>query len=212
MNPWDQFTGVNAGYVFELYERYQRDPASVDEATRAAFAHWSPEIEAEPRRGRRRGARDGPDGGDRRRSTWPSRSAASAISRRASIRSASPIRSAIRRSLPQSHGLTTDTLARLPASIVAGPAAERRRPTRSRRSSGCARSTAPRPATTTTTCSCPRSACGCARRSRPASSGRRTIRSTRASCSIASRRSRSSSASCTAPSRARRASRSKAST
>ncbi len=38
MNPWDQFTGVNAGYVHELYERYQRDPGSVDEATRAMFA------------------------------------------------------------------------------------------------------------------------------------------------------------------------------
>ena len=35
MNPWDQFTGVNAGYVYELYERYQRDPGAVDEATRA---------------------------------------------------------------------------------------------------------------------------------------------------------------------------------
>ena len=48
MNPWDQFTGVNAGYVYELYERYQRDPESVDEATRAMFAHWSPEIEGAP--------------------------------------------------------------------------------------------------------------------------------------------------------------------
>ena len=26
MNPWDQFTGANAGYVHELYERYQQDP------------------------------------------------------------------------------------------------------------------------------------------------------------------------------------------
>ena len=48
MNPWDQFTGVNAGYVYELYERYQRDPGSVDEATRAHVANWSPEIEAGP--------------------------------------------------------------------------------------------------------------------------------------------------------------------
>ena len=34
MNPLDQFSGANAGYVYELFERYQRDPASVDEATR----------------------------------------------------------------------------------------------------------------------------------------------------------------------------------
>ena len=45
MNPRDQFTGVNAGYVYELYERFQRDPGAVDESTRAMFAHWSPEIE-----------------------------------------------------------------------------------------------------------------------------------------------------------------------
>ena len=45
MNPWDQFTGANAGYVQELYERYQRDPGSVDEATRRAFATWAPPID-----------------------------------------------------------------------------------------------------------------------------------------------------------------------
>ena len=42
MNPWDQITGANAGYVYELFERYQRDPSSVDEATRRAFATWTP--------------------------------------------------------------------------------------------------------------------------------------------------------------------------
>jgi 2-oxoglutarate dehydrogenase E1 component len=31
------FRGVNAGYVAELYERYRRDPASVDDAARAYF-------------------------------------------------------------------------------------------------------------------------------------------------------------------------------
>jgi len=37
-----RFGGVNAGYVLELYERFQRDPESVDAETRAAFEHWSP--------------------------------------------------------------------------------------------------------------------------------------------------------------------------
>src|SRR5689334_19307499 len=37
------FYGPNAGYVLELYERYQRDPASVDPETRAFFEHWSPD-------------------------------------------------------------------------------------------------------------------------------------------------------------------------
>src|SRR5688572_26927297 len=41
MNPWSQFSGANAGYVYELFERYQRDPSSVDEATRRAFATWT---------------------------------------------------------------------------------------------------------------------------------------------------------------------------
>jgi 2-oxoglutarate dehydrogenase E1 component len=45
MNPWDQFSGVNAGYVYDLYERYLTDPTSVDEATRALFATWSPDAE-----------------------------------------------------------------------------------------------------------------------------------------------------------------------
>ena len=30
----DQFYGVNAGYVYELYERYRQHPESVDPATR----------------------------------------------------------------------------------------------------------------------------------------------------------------------------------
>ena len=45
MNPWDQFSGVNAGYVYDLYERYLTDPTSVDQATRALFATWSPDTE-----------------------------------------------------------------------------------------------------------------------------------------------------------------------
>src|SRR5438067_1379629 len=37
-----EFYGPNAGYVLELYERYQRDSQSVDERTRALFDGWSP--------------------------------------------------------------------------------------------------------------------------------------------------------------------------
>lgn len=44
------FTALNAGYVAELYERYRRDPLSVDPATRAIFQEWSPEeqVTAQP--------------------------------------------------------------------------------------------------------------------------------------------------------------------
>lgn len=53
MTTWDAFYGPNAGYALELYERYRRDPNSVDEATRAFFAGLTPPAEA---------ASPGPDG------------------------------------------------------------------------------------------------------------------------------------------------------
>ncbi len=42
MNFWQQFHGPNAGYILELYEKYQQDPNSVDAATRAQFEKWPP--------------------------------------------------------------------------------------------------------------------------------------------------------------------------
>ena len=36
----EEFQGVNAGYVAELYERYRRDPASIDPRTREVFDSW----------------------------------------------------------------------------------------------------------------------------------------------------------------------------
>jgi 2-oxoglutarate dehydrogenase E1 component len=38
----DQFAGINAAYVLELYERYRQDPESVDPATRKSFESWTP--------------------------------------------------------------------------------------------------------------------------------------------------------------------------
>ena len=101
MNPWDQFTGANAGYVQELYERYQQDPGSVDEATRQAFAAWAPP--AEPALVPTAGT--GPPAPTRvprwRRSSSPNPSAASATWPRDSIPWASTNRSAIPRSIRQ---------------------------------------------------------------------------------------------------------------
>lgn len=37
MDGWSDFQGVNAGFVAELYERFRRDPQSVDAETRAFF-------------------------------------------------------------------------------------------------------------------------------------------------------------------------------
>ena len=75
---------------------------------------------------------------------------------------------------PQSHGLTSETLARLPASIVGGPAAEGAGQ-RARSHRAAARDLLRRrPVTTTTTSSCRKSASGCDRPWNPASSDRRS--------------------------------------
>jgi 2-oxoglutarate dehydrogenase E1 component len=44
-SPMDEFFGPNLGYILELYDRYRKDPNTVDEATRKLFEEWSP---AEP--------------------------------------------------------------------------------------------------------------------------------------------------------------------
>jgi 2-oxoglutarate dehydrogenase E1 component len=42
---WRDIHGLNAGYVVELYERYQQDPNAVDPATRAYFERWTPPVD-----------------------------------------------------------------------------------------------------------------------------------------------------------------------
>ena len=132
MNPWEQFTGVNAGYVHELYERFRRDPSSVDDATRSVFASWSPSLDSED---------------EAASSSMVGRTAASGVGAENTTAAiaAFNLAESIRRfghlaafldplginepigdpSLQAtSHGLTNDALARLPASIVGGPPAE----------------------------------------------------------------------------------------
>ncbi|HTI14897.1 MAG TPA: 2-oxoglutarate dehydrogenase E1 component [Dictyobacter sp.] len=46
MDTLEKFYGPNAGYVLALYERFKQDPASVDEATRAFFMSWPPDVPA----------------------------------------------------------------------------------------------------------------------------------------------------------------------
>src|SRR5687767_10731575 len=130
MNPWDQFSGANAGYVYELFERYQRDPSSVDEETRRAFASWP--ADARPDSGAPRqadtAAPSGRDGGHDVDAAIAAHTLAESIRRFGHLAARldplgfhDPIGDP---SLaPQSHGLTSDVLKRLPASIVSGPAA-----------------------------------------------------------------------------------------
>src|SRR3712207_429569 len=42
MSGWLDVSGINRGYVLELYDRYRQDPASVDAETRAFFEAWTP--------------------------------------------------------------------------------------------------------------------------------------------------------------------------
>jgi 2-oxoglutarate dehydrogenase E1 component len=45
MRPWRDVAGLNWRYVAELYERYRRDPDSVDAPTRAYFHDWRPPLD-----------------------------------------------------------------------------------------------------------------------------------------------------------------------
>jgi 2-oxoglutarate dehydrogenase E1 component len=42
MAGWQDFQGVNAGYVAELYDRFRERPESVDPETRELFSRWAP--------------------------------------------------------------------------------------------------------------------------------------------------------------------------
>jgi 2-oxoglutarate dehydrogenase E1 component len=121
------FQGVNAGYVFELYERYRSDPASVDERTRRVFETWTPSDAAAVPAGT-------PTGG-----TSPL-----TVERIHKIVGAANLAESIRRyghlgaqidplgspptgdpSLsPRAHGITDEDLVRLPAALVGGTVAE----------------------------------------------------------------------------------------
>ena len=48
MPTWQEFTGLNRGYVLELYEKYRNDPSSVDADTRAYFEQSMPPIAETP--------------------------------------------------------------------------------------------------------------------------------------------------------------------
>ena len=120
MNSWDEISGANAGYVLELFERYQRDPASVDEATRAAFRASSAPPEA--------GGTAGPAASANLSAAIAAVTLAEAIRRYGHLAATlDPI--GFNRPVgdpalhPHAHGVTTDALKALPAGIVGGPVA-----------------------------------------------------------------------------------------
>ncbi len=144
MGDWQDFQGVNAGYVFELYERYRRDPNSVDAATRALFERWTPPAEDLAVTGARSGESflsvSAPEGGPQMGVCYPAGGAPMAIDK---IVGAVNLAECIRKfghldarldplcSDPTSdpslllatHGVTEDDLRHLPAGLIVGPIA-----------------------------------------------------------------------------------------
>ena len=163
------FQGVNAAYVAELYDRYRQDPSSSIAATRAAFdAGLTPDPVLTERLGG-----DIVDSAD-------VAEVVGAVNLAECIRRYGHLAATLDPLGATPHGdpslaariarrLGRRCSARLPASLIGGPIAAGvgQRPRGHRRR--CARSTARPPATTSRTSSCPRSATGCAT---PPKSGR----------------------------------------
>ncbi len=117
MSGWQEFSGINRGYVLELYERFRQDPSSVDAATRELFDQWTPPADD--------------DWTPAAASEVPARAAVGAVNLAQSIRryghlaaqldplGSKPIGDPTLR--PERHGLTEEDLRRLPATLVSSP-------------------------------------------------------------------------------------------
>ena len=121
MSGWQDFTGLNRGYVLELYDRYRRDPFSVDSETRALFERWTPP------------ATDaGAPAAAAETAGVPLDKVVGAVNLAESIRRYGHLAATLDplgarppigdpSLLPATHGVTDDDLRRLPANLVAGP-------------------------------------------------------------------------------------------
>ncbi len=118
MAAWQEFAGLNRGYVLELYEKYRQDPASVDPETRAIFEQWTPPAESAT-----------PDDG------IPYEKIVGAANLGLSIRRYGHLAAkldplGIRKPLgdpsllPETHDVTDEDLRRLPATLLSSPVRE----------------------------------------------------------------------------------------
>jgi len=117
MNIWREFHGPNAGYILELYDRYLRDPQSVDPASRELFRKWKPELDGVHTTqsvsfGKIVGAVN---------LAQAIRTYGHLAARLDPLGSEPPGDPSLN---PETHGLTDDDLRELPASLVGGPVAE----------------------------------------------------------------------------------------
>ena len=131
MSSWQDFQGVNAGYVAELYERYRQDPSSVDPATRLAFERDLGQVVGEDAK---RTLADSPAA----RSSAPDAAAVHAVTGVVNLAESIRRYGHLAAQLdplgtppagdpslaPESHGVTDEDLRRLPAALVGGPVAE----------------------------------------------------------------------------------------
>ena len=133
------FQGVNAAYALELYERFQRDPKSVDPETRVFFEQFGAPLgasEAVPGFSQRDAgpAEAGPFAQPSRTSAPPASVLVGAVNLAQSIRLYGHLAAQIDplgsrpcgdpSLLPQTHGVTEADLRGLPASLIGGPVAQ----------------------------------------------------------------------------------------
>lgn len=128
MSQFD-FYGPNAGYVLDLYERYQQSPDAVDAATRRFFDQWTP-----PTNGSGNGhvmstaAPQAAEGGIDFRKVVGAVNLAQAIRLYGHLNAAldplgtPPIGDP--ELSPEAHGITNDDLKRMPASLIDSPASQ----------------------------------------------------------------------------------------
>jgi 2-oxoglutarate dehydrogenase E1 component len=134
MNEWKEFGGVNAGYVAELYEKFRKDPASVDSATRALFEQWGPPEDSTTPRDAPQEAQSGREARIAAESEFSVAKIVGAVNLAESIRKfgnldarLDPLGSPPHGDpslVPESHGVTEDDLRRLPADVITGPIAQ----------------------------------------------------------------------------------------
>ena len=135
MSGWRDFGGINEGYVLELFERWQRDPASVDPSTRAAFEQAPPDFAAA-------GSSPPPEVGVAPTGAAPAgvgpahlKKIVGAVTLAESIRKYGHLGAQLDplgtppwgdpSLAPEAHGITDNDLKGLPASLVGGPLAAR---------------------------------------------------------------------------------------
>jgi 2-oxoglutarate dehydrogenase E1 component len=121
MPGWDEFGGLNRGYVLELYERFRNDPASVDPESRAIFERWTPPAAEQP--------------GPVAESAIGVKRAVGAVNLAQSIRRYGHLAAQLDplgskppgdpSLLPGTHGVTEGDLRRLPADLVPSPLTDR---------------------------------------------------------------------------------------